>query len=290
MKKKIVLIVAIMIVGLLVPFQSYVIAESDLVEYSSFTDGFKYVINPDNVSCTITGYLSGIYTNIIPEEINGYTVTAIGDNAFVNISRFAGEITLPDTIESIGDGAFSHCGTLTGVHFGKNIKHIGSNCFDTCLELKVITGLENLESIGDKVFTDCYNLSSQLTFNKVTNMGSKVFNNTAIPRVSITCKNAPKVQDDTFSGFTGKVYIPENGVNYKGVAWSGSKIDGLIMGDMDKNGIINGADASMILDIYNKNIQTPENEKIGDMNRDGIVNGADASMVLDIYNKVKDIE
>ncbi len=287
MKKKIALIVVIMIVSLFISLESYILAVSDLIEYSSFTDGFKYVINEDNVSCTITGYLSGIYTNIIPEEINGYKVTAIGDNAFVNISRFAGEITLPDTIESIGNGAFSHCGTLTGVHFGKNMKHIGSNCFDTCLELKIITGLENLESIGDKAFTDCYNLSSKITFNKITNMGSKVFNNTAISRVDITCNNAPKAQNDTFNGFTGKVYIPENGVNYIGAAWSGTKIDGILMGDMDKNGIVNGADASMILDIYNKNIQTPETEKIGDLNRDGIINGADASMVLDIYNKVE---
>ncbi len=287
MKKRVVCVVAIIIVSLLIPLESYILAVGDEEEYTSFTDGFKYVINEDNKSCTITGYLSGIYTNIIPDEINGYTVTAIGDGAFVNISRFAGEITLPDSIELIGKGAFSHCGTLTGVHFGKNIKHIGDNCFDTCLELKIITGLDNVNTIGDKAFTDCYNLSSNMKFNKITNIGSKVFYNTAIPRVDIKCSKAPKIQDDTFVGYKGSVYIPSDGVDYVGAAWSGAKSEGILMGDMDGNGVVNGTDASMILDIYNKDNATPEKIKIGDMNRDGIINGTDASMVLDIYNKVE---
>ncbi len=59
-----------------------------------------------------------------------------------------------------------------------------------------------------------------------------------------------------------------------------------LKGDLDKNGIINGADASIVLDIYNKDIATEESLLIGDMDNNGIINGADASMILDIYNKV----
>ncbi len=59
-----------------------------------------------------------------------------------------------------------------------------------------------------------------------------------------------------------------------------------LKGDMDKSGIINGTDASMALDIYNKNIATTENLVIGDMDNNGIINGTDAAMILDIYNKV----
>ncbi len=59
-----------------------------------------------------------------------------------------------------------------------------------------------------------------------------------------------------------------------------------LKGDLDKDGIINGTDASMALDIYNKNITTTENLLIGDMDNNGIINGTDASMILDIYNKV----
>ncbi len=59
-----------------------------------------------------------------------------------------------------------------------------------------------------------------------------------------------------------------------------------LKGDVDFNGIINGADASMVLDKYNKNSTTEEDLLICDMDNNGIINGADASMILDIYNKV----
>ncbi len=59
-----------------------------------------------------------------------------------------------------------------------------------------------------------------------------------------------------------------------------------LKGDMDKNGVINGTDASIVLDIYNKNNVTEEELSLGDMDNNGILNGTDAAMILDIYNKV----
>ncbi len=59
-----------------------------------------------------------------------------------------------------------------------------------------------------------------------------------------------------------------------------------LKGDMDKNGKINGTDASIALDKYNKTNATEEDILIGDMDGDGKINGTDASMILDIYNKV----
>ncbi len=60
-----------------------------------------------------------------------------------------------------------------------------------------------------------------------------------------------------------------------------------LKGDMDKNLIINGTDASMVMDCYNKDKFTAEELLIGDMDDNGIINGTDASMILDIYNKAK---
>ncbi len=59
-----------------------------------------------------------------------------------------------------------------------------------------------------------------------------------------------------------------------------------LKGDVDFNGIINGTDASMILDKYNKNSTTEEDLLVCDMDGNGIINGTDASMILDVYNKV----
>ncbi len=56
-------------------------------------------------------------------------------------------------------------------------------------------------------------------------------------------------------------------------------------GDLDGNGIINGTDAAMILDIYNKGISSDKYLKTADIDGDGIINGADAALLLDKYNK-----
>ncbi len=60
---------------------------------------------------------------------------------------------------------------------------------------------------------------------------------------------------------------------------------GIKKGDLDGNGIINGTDASMILDIYNKSIDNQDYLLVADMDGNGIINGADAAIVLDMYNK-----
>ncbi len=59
----------------------------------------------------------------------------------------------------------------------------------------------------------------------------------------------------------------------------------LIKGDLDGNGILNGTDAAMILDLYNKGDQTKEDLAVADMDNNDIINGADAAIILDMYNK-----
>ncbi len=59
-----------------------------------------------------------------------------------------------------------------------------------------------------------------------------------------------------------------------------------LKGDMDGNGIVNGTDAAMILDIYNRNNGTENDLLIGDIDNNNILNGTDAAMILDMYNKV----
>lgn len=43
---------------------------------------------------------------IIPSKINGYTATAIGENAFKECSNFTGDVVIPSTVTEIGAYAF----------------------------------------------------------------------------------------------------------------------------------------------------------------------------------------
>lgn len=76
-----------------------------------------YSINSDNKTCTISGL--GTYTEstvIVPTDISGYKVTAIGDNAFANNQTITA-IQLPSTVTQIGVRVFYNCSNLTSITY-----------------------------------------------------------------------------------------------------------------------------------------------------------------------------
>ena len=64
--------------------------------------GLSYEIINEQV--TVTGYEGDAKEVVIPAEIEGYPVTAIGDRAFYGCSLIT-DVTLPDTLTRIGAGA-----------------------------------------------------------------------------------------------------------------------------------------------------------------------------------------
>lgn len=62
------------------------------------------------------------------------------------------EITIPSTVEYIGDSAFSNCDGLTEVIIPEGVKEIGHSAFVWCDNLAKVTIPESLEAIGDDIF------------------------------------------------------------------------------------------------------------------------------------------
>ena len=60
---------------------------------------------------TITGYTGGDIVVVIPDTIEGRSVTVIAENAFAD-KTFIEAISVPDTVLSIGKGAFKGCKSL----------------------------------------------------------------------------------------------------------------------------------------------------------------------------------
>jgi energy-converting hydrogenase Eha subunit A len=89
-------------------------------------DGFFWTKSDDGNSMIITCY-TGKETDIkIPSEINGMSVTAIGDGAFVESDLSS--IVIPDSITSIGESAFQG-NQLTSVLFPNSVTSIGVCAF-----------------------------------------------------------------------------------------------------------------------------------------------------------------
>ena len=110
----------------------------------------------------------------IPETVmynsNTYSVTSIGDDAFINCSHLA-SITLPEGVTTIGYGAFYDCSSLTSITLPEGVTSIGNHAFYWCSSLTSITLPEGVTEIGSSAFYGCSSLTSITIPEGVTTIG-----------------------------------------------------------------------------------------------------------------------
>lgn len=95
---------------------------------------------------------------VIPDEIDGYTVTEIGEGILKGYNSVY-EVVLPDTVTRIGDNAFKGLDSLESVNIPKSIRKIGASAFEGCSSVESVD-LRKVESIGDRAFFDCDSLTA----------------------------------------------------------------------------------------------------------------------------------
>ena len=85
---------------------------------------FYYQENDDG-SITITGFNGSETDVIIPQEIEGKSVTAIGDYAFYFCKNII-NVKIPDSVISVGDAPFIGCEKIQKITIGKNFTRINN--------------------------------------------------------------------------------------------------------------------------------------------------------------------
>ena len=83
--------------------------------------------------------------------------------------------TIPNSVTSIGESAFSYCYGLTSITLGNSVTSIGDWAFCVCTGLTSITIPDSVTSIGDRAFVDCRSLTSVTLGNSVTSIGGYAF-------------------------------------------------------------------------------------------------------------------
>jgi len=119
--------------------------------------GFTYIINDDGTA-TITGFVGEESGDlIIPGGIDGYTVSGIGDRAFLECWNFIGKLVIPDSIKTIGDGAFTGCSGFRGdLIIPSSVETIGAYAFMGCSGFNSELVIpEGVISIGETAFQFC---------------------------------------------------------------------------------------------------------------------------------------
>ena len=113
---------------------------------------FTYSINEDN-EVVIEGYDGGYkHRPEIPSEIEGLPVTAIADNAFVDVDAIS-TVTLPNSIKSVGENAFG------------NLDVYARNNTTTAETLKNV-GVDYLSIVTVTLSTEFYNRDGSLSDEK----------------------------------------------------------------------------------------------------------------------------
>ena len=97
-----------------------------------------YEVNADGTSCTVTGIGTCEVTEIrVPKAVDGYTVTAIGEEAFAEQTQLT-LLTIPSTVNSIGTRAFYGCTGLTEFTIPSSVTSIGTQIFYKCDNLSTV--------------------------------------------------------------------------------------------------------------------------------------------------------
>lgn len=87
----------------------------------------------------------------IPEQIEGLPVTGIGKKAFLSKKNLR-RVTLPDTVEEIGDWAFAYCDHLSEVILPRRELRFGRAVFMECRELQRISARTQIQEKSGPAF------------------------------------------------------------------------------------------------------------------------------------------
>lgn len=157
------------------------------------------VLDEAEKTCRITKYSGADEFLSIPGTLDGYTVTQIGDRAFLGNDAIV-TLTIPETLKYIGIDAFWHCSSLKTVTlpasfpgsglaagaFGycealekidlpEGMKNLGQLMFIGCKALQEIEIPDTVRTIGANAFTDCAGLKTLTLPSALTSIGEWAF-------------------------------------------------------------------------------------------------------------------
>ena len=130
------------------------------------TEGIIYDISDDGTYAMVVGY-EGSATKIkIADAYEGLPVKTIYNYAFYG-NKAITSVIIPDSVTSIGVGAFVVCDRLTSVVIPGSVTSIGDEAFGGCFSLTSVEIPDSVTSIGDLAFYGCTNI--------IVNEGNKYY-------------------------------------------------------------------------------------------------------------------
>ena len=188
--------------------ESFEEVETDEYLDDALVEGdFQYRVSNDKA--TITGYLGSSSAVTIPDTIGGYPVIGIGYGVFSGVTKLT-QVTLPATLETIGQNAFYGSG-LTEIVIPENVSSVGNSAFASSQLTRVEfeQGTKYIKTtIGSSAFEGCRNLKEIQLSENVNYLNQNIIKGTAIESLTI-----PKSVESCYAygegPLTGAEYLKE---------------------------------------------------------------------------------
>ena len=128
-------------------FTLFACGEGNKAQYN-----FKYTYELEGDSAVINGFEGTIGGDIvIPEELDGYSVTSISNGAFDGCTEIT-SVNIPGSVIVIHMNAFNGCDELKKVTFGEGVMMIDTWAFSDCKKLKSVTIPDSVMLISNMAF------------------------------------------------------------------------------------------------------------------------------------------
>lgn len=245
----------------------------------------------DNCNAIIETATNNLFLGFSTTEIPN-TVRSIGDGAFRQC-RGLKAISFPNLLRSIGMGAFVGCTGLKTVDIPNSVTSISSTAFYMCDSLRRVRMANGVTSIGDNAFGACGQLEEVVLPTSLTNLGA-AFSYSPIKTLVYLTDSVPCAVAFNTLKTVETVCVLESMVSkFKETEyWRDKKIkpyDGIPLNTaLDLNGDwkINSADVVVTYNWISDSIVLEDGEKNpADLNQDGTVNSAD---VVGLYNYIEE--
>lgn len=186
--KKCILIIATIILALSAVFCTGCTVEDNSVLSE---DGcWRYIVNEDE-TITLSAIVEMKSEIVIPETIDGYTVTSLSDKLFVLIDD--------GSADKKYEGVYADNNILTSVTINAKVKEIPNMCFYICRKLSVVNLPDSLEKINDFAFYGCNSLEKIALPESCVSLGSYTFRECSkLNEVSIEYASIPDIGDKCF--------------------------------------------------------------------------------------------
>ena len=157
----------------------------------------------------ITGLRDTSVTEInIPDNIEGYEVTGIGDEAFYANDKIT-SLTMPDSVTTIGDFAFAGCFALSEIELSQNLKTVGQFGFASC-SIESLVFPNSVEYMGYAVLGTCDKITSLTLSDNITELPAYMLSDSVSLKTLTIPSKVIKLSEMSLGYGLETVYIPKN--------------------------------------------------------------------------------